>query len=84
MVIMHWHGKRKGNHQEVIYNYIKKVIWIYIKNKIINFFPIEGDIVIDFEGRAQNSNLYRFIEAFRKNGHKCSKINPVPIRALPR
>ena len=79
---MHWHGKRKGNPQEVIYKF-KKII--YIKIRIIKtFFPIEGDIVIDFEGRAQNSNLYRFIEAFRKNGHKCSKINPVPIRALPR
>ena len=45
------------------------------------FFNVDG-IAIDFEAQANNSNLYRFIEAFRKHGHKCSRINPVPIKTL--
>ena len=43
------------------------------------FFRI-GDVTINHEAKAKNSNLYRYIEAFRKHGHKCSKINPVPVR----
>ena len=45
------------------------------------YLPI-GDTDIDYGARAKNANLYRFIEAFRKHGHKCSKINPVPIRTV--
>ena len=43
-----------------------------------------SDVVpIDHDARAKNSNLFRFVEAFRRHGHKCSKINPVPIREIP-
>jgi len=40
----------------------------------------KSDVSIDYEAKAKNSNLYRYIEAFRRHGHKCSKINPVPVR----
>jgi len=42
-----------------------------------------GDPEIDYGARANNANVFRLIQAFRKHGHKCSKINPVPIRTLP-
>eukprot|EP00093_Oithona_nana_P000805 00805.XXX_1039_731_1 [CDS] Oithona nana genome sequencing. len=32
----------------------------------------KSDVSIDYEAKAKNSNLYRYIEAFRKHGHKCS------------
>ena len=54
--------------------------WRHQKFSILFWYL--GDINVNFEARAQNPNLYRFIEAYRKHGHKCSKINPVPVRPV--
>ena len=45
-------------------------------NIVIAFFL---DLTVSYGARSNASNLFRYVEAFRKHGHKCSNINPVPI-----
>ena len=56
------------------------LVFLYL-NSLSTFFL--GDTDIDYGARAKNANVFRLIEAFRKHGHKCSKINPVPVRTVP-
>ena len=57
-----------------------RLVFLYFE-QFFNFFT--GDTDIDYGARANNANVFRLIEAFRKHGHKCSKINPVPVRTVP-